>query len=122
MGRCGGFAYGTSGAFRLEAGLGWGCQLALETVRRLGDAAAHQAIFATSRTPPLGTATPCLPPAAGTLGRHGHYLSWLAEPPGASCWTRGSLSAADGIEVPALHIGGWYDPLLHMPLVEAPAA
>lgn len=100
------------GAFRLQAGFGWGCQLALETVRRLGDAAAHQAILAASRAPPLGTSTPCLPPVAEALGRHGHYLSWLTEPPGAPYWARVSPSAAGGIEVPALHIGGWYDPLL----------
>ncbi len=101
------------GAFRLQAGFGWGCQLALETVRRLGDAAAHQAIHAASRMPPLGTAMPCLPPVAEALGRHGHYLSWLTEPPGAPYWARVSPAAAGGgIDVPALHIGGWYDPLL----------
>lgn len=72
------------GAFRLQAGFGWGCQLALETVRRLGDTAAHQAIHAASRAAPLGTAVPCLPPIAEALGRHGHYLDWLTEPEGAA--------------------------------------
>ena len=101
------------GAFRLQAGFGWGCQLALETVRRLGDTATHQAIHAASRTPPLGTAIPCLPPVAEALGRNGHYLSWLTEPPGAPYWSRVSPAAAPGgIDVPALHIGGWYDALL----------
>ena len=100
------------GAFRLQAGFGWGCQLALETVRRLGDAAAHQAIHAASRAAPLGTAVPCLPPIAEALGRHGHYLDWLTEPEGAPYWARVSPSAAGAIDVPALHIGGWYDGLL----------
>ena len=100
------------GAFRLQAGLGWGCQLALETVRRLGDPAQHQAIHAASRALPLGTATPCLPPIAEALGRHGHYLSWLTEPAGAPYWAAVSPSRAGGIGVPALHIGGWYDALL----------
>ena len=38
------------GAFRLQAGFGWGCQLALETARRAGDVATHQAIYAASRS------------------------------------------------------------------------
>ncbi len=100
------------GAFRLQAGFGWGCQLALETVRRLGDVAAHQAIHAASRAAPLGTAVPCLPPIAEALGQHGHYLDWLTEPQGAPYWARVSPSAAGAIDVPALHIGGWYDGLL----------
>jgi putative CocE/NonD family hydrolase len=100
-------------AFRLQAGMGWGCQLALETVRRLGDVTAHQAIHAASRNLPLGTAIPCLPPVAELLGRHGHYLDWLTQPEGADYWARVSpASVAAGIDLPALHIGGWYDPLL----------
>ena len=100
-------------AFRLQAGLGWGCQLALETVRRAGDAAAHQAILAAARAQPLGAETPCLPGIAESLGRHGHYLDWLTEPEGAPYWGGVSPSAhAAGIGLPALHVGGWYDPLL----------
>ncbi len=101
------------GAFRLQAGMGWGCQLALETVRRTGDAAAHQAILAAARALPLGSETPCQPPIAELLGRHGHYLEWLIEPEGAPYWDRVSPSAhAADIDLPALHVGGWYDPLL----------
>ncbi len=100
-------------AFRLQAGFGWGCQLAMETVRRSGDAAAHQAIHAASRAAPLNTATPCHPPIADALGEHGHYLSWLTEPAGSDYWARVSpASVGGGIDVPALHIGGWYDLLL----------
>lgn len=100
-------------AFRLQAGLGWGCQLALETVRRAGNATAHQAILAAARALPLDGAVPCLPKIAALLGRHGHYLDWLREPKGAPYWEHISPSAHAGrIDLPALHIGGWYDPLL----------
>ncbi len=101
------------GAFRLQSGFGWGCQLALETVRRAGDAAAHAAILAASRSPPPGSAVPCRPPVAEALGEHGHYLRWLLEPEGAPYWASVSpATVGEAIDVPALHIGGWYDGLL----------
>lgn len=101
------------GAFRLQSGFGWGCQLALETARRSGDAALHQAIYAASRNPPLTTEIPCRPPVADALGQHGHYLSWLTEPEDSPYWARVSPATTGGdIGVPALHIGGWYDGLL----------
>ena len=99
-------------AFRLQAGLGWGCQLALETVRRAGDPAAHQAILAAARALPLGSEVPARPPVAALLGRHGHYLDWLTEPAGSDYWRRVSPAHAGAIDLPALHVGGWYDPLL----------
>lgn len=101
------------GAFRLQAGFGWGCQLALETARRLGDPALHQAIYAAARSPNFNSERPCLPPIAAALGEHGHYLSWLTEPAGSEYWQRISPAAVgQGIDIPALHIGGWYDSLL----------
>ncbi len=100
------------GAFRLQSGLGWGCQLALETARRNGDAAAHQAIYAASRAVPLNAEIPCRPPISAILGTHGHYLDWLTEPPDSPYWAAVSPAAAGPIDIPALHIGGWYDPLL----------
>jgi putative CocE/NonD family hydrolase len=99
-------------AFRLQSGLGWGCQLALETVRRNGDTAQHQAIFAASRALPLTAEIPCRPPIAAALGEHGHYLDWLTQPADARYWARVSPASAGPIDIPALHIGGWYDPLL----------
>lgn len=105
------FAY-EGEAFRLQAGMGWGCQLALETARRAGDAKLHQAIYAASRALPLNSEIPALPPIAAALGEHGHYLDWLTQPKGAPYWTRISPAQAGEIDIPALHIGGWYDPLL----------
>ncbi len=105
------FAY-EGDAFRLQAGLGWGCQLALETVRRMGDGALHQSILAAARGLPLGAEIPARPPIAAAIGQHGHYLDWLTEPAGADYWRRISPAAAGPIDIPALHVGGWYDPLL----------
>lgn len=99
-------------AFRLQSGLGWGAQLALETARRAGDAALHQAIYAASRAMPLNSEVPALPPIAAALGANGHYLDWLTSPAGDAYWDRVSPAAAGAIDIPALHIGGWYDPLL----------
>jgi putative CocE/NonD family hydrolase len=100
------------GAFRLQSGLGWGCQLALETARRMGDAKLHQAIYAASRAVPLTAEIPARPGIAEVIGGHGHYLDWLLSDAEAEYWEQVSPCFAGAIEVPALHIGGWYDPLL----------
>lgn len=105
------FAY-EGDAFRLQAGLGWGCQLALETIRRSGDAGLHQTIYAASRAVPLNAETPARPPIAAAIGAHGHYLDWLTEPAGSAYWQAISPAAAGPIDIPALHVGGWYDALL----------
>ena len=100
------------GAFRLQASYSWGMQLAMETARRAGDADAHAAM-ASAMAAGFGTAVPCRPPVAELLGQHGHYLDWLTQPAGAEYWRRVSpATGADTIDVPALHIGGWYDALL----------
>ncbi len=95
-------------------GFGWGCQLALETARRAGRCG--RAPGDLRRVPRAAAARRDAVPAAdrgGCWGRHGHYLEWLTEPDGAEYWARVSPNAPAGaIDVPALHIGGWYDALL----------
>lgn len=99
-------------AFRLQSGLGWGAQLALETARRKADAALHQSIYAASRAMPLNSEIPARPPISAALGANGHYLDWLTSPKNHPYWSQVSPAHAGAIDLPALHIGGWYDPLL----------
>jgi predicted acyl esterase len=51
---------------------------------------------------------PPLDPANG-----GYFFDWLARPPGDDYWRRWAIDADYGrIDVPALHVGGWYDVFL----------
>jgi putative CocE/NonD family hydrolase len=102
------------GAFRLQSAMGWGIQLAAETARRRGDAAAHQALNAASRALPLWDAVPARPAVLERFDRDGAYRAWLARPaPDDEYWARRSPSAILGeCGVPGLWIGGWYDSFL----------
>jgi putative CocE/NonD family hydrolase len=101
------------GAFRLQAGLSWACQLALEAARRAGDVEAHQALFAASRALPLSEAIPALPDVMRRFGHYGHYIDWLSHLEPGAFWERLSpRHAAVSVRFPALHIGGWYDGML----------
>ena len=103
------------GAFCLSGGLGWGLQMAAEQARRAGDAGAFNALLAASRAPPFSTGTPCRPPVIEAHRQYGHYHDWLEHPAPGPYWNAISPRAALAdrqIDVPMLHIGGWYDSML----------
>jgi len=102
-----------NGAFRLQSAMGWAIQLAAETARRRGDAAAYQALHAASRKVPVWEATPARPAVLERFAPDSHYHAWLAHPAPDDYWALRSPSAMQAdIDVPALWIGGWYDSLL----------
>jgi len=101
------------GAFRLQAGMGWGLQLAVEGARRAGDVEAHAALLAAARSLPLGEAVPAMPEVMRRHGRYGHYPDWVAHPSPGPFWDAISpRRVASALTLPALHIGGWYDAML----------
>ena len=101
------------GALRLQSAMSWGLQLAAETARRRGDAVAHQALYAASRSLPLSEAVPARPAVLERLDPDGPYLAWLAHPRRDEYWAARSPSTfLDACSVPALWIGGWYDSFL----------
>jgi len=102
------------GSIRLQTGIGWAIQLAVEGARRAGDAAAHRALYAASRALPLHEAVPSWPAVLREHERYAHWGDWLRHPdPEDAYWAeRSPRHVAAGIDLPILHIGGWFDPML----------
>jgi putative CocE/NonD family hydrolase len=102
-----------NGALRLAGVMGWALQLGVEHARRDGDVAAHQALFAASRHPSFTGATPAWPEVMERHGQRCHYADWLAHPEAGPFWERISPKAhLAGVDLPMLHIGGWFDGML----------
>lgn len=104
-------------AFCLAAGLGWATQIAAETAKRKGDAAAFQELHAASRAMAWNDPVPARPQVIEANRQHTHYFDWLDNPADGPYWraispsTRADLLAESG--PPMLFIGGWYDS--HLP-------
>jgi len=101
------------GAFRLHQGLLWGAQMAADTAKRAGDAAAYADFIALSRAAPLASPIPEWPPAMRRLAQYGHYKDWLVHPKPGPYWD--AMSPAKQSlprDLPMLQIGGWFDSLL----------
>ena len=106
------FAY-EGGAFHLALSVEWGLQLATETLRRAGDVDGHQAVFAASRALPLHDAVPARPALLDRYAEATHYRDWVDNPDPGPYWD--SISPAPrmaAVDLPVLHIGGWYDFML----------
>jgi putative CocE/NonD family hydrolase len=103
------------GALRLSSALGWGIQMLREDARRLGlrEAsdrleAAWVNVKAQAQHVPYGgqaaIADPALP---------GYARDWFSHREAGSYWSELDVSTRiDRIQVPALHISGWYDTYL----------
>jgi putative CocE/NonD family hydrolase len=103
------------GALRLSSSLGWGIQMLREDARRKGLREASgrlEAAWANIRgqaaSVPYGEhpaiADPALP---------GYVRDWFSHPEPGTYWTEQDISTRiDRIEVPALHIAGWFDTYL----------
>ena len=104
-----------NGALRLSSSLGWGVQMLKEDARRLGLHEASERLEAAwlnvrsqAMHLPYGfhpaIADPALPSYVG---------DWLAHPTPGQYWSVMDISKrANCIEVPALHVSGWYDTYL----------
>jgi putative CocE/NonD family hydrolase len=104
------------GAFRLADSVGWGIQMA---AIRAGYEKDHEAFLALSRAAralPLADETPAYPDVLRRYRAYGHFTDWVeGESPEAGYWARTSPRAAlagQRMDVPMLHIGGWYDTML----------
>ena len=103
------------GAFALAAGLGWGAQMGWIKARHDGDAEAAEAFEGVARSMPLGSSDRAMPAAMRRHGAFSHYREWLANPSPGAYWDgfapRARL-AGHALDVPMLHVGGWYDGML----------
>jgi putative CocE/NonD family hydrolase len=102
-----------NGALRLAGVMGWALQLGVEHARRDGDAAAHQALFAASRHLSFTGEVPAWPDVMARHGQRCHYPDWIAHPEPGPFWARISPKThLAGVDLPMLHIGGWFDGML----------
>ena len=131
-----------NGAFCLFANLAWAVQLAGETARLKGDEAAYLKLRAASSNLPLDGLIPANPELMKELAPDSFYHQWLNNPdPDAEYWQKRSgceaLDSAmpythasplceavsfstglspkyllENVDLPMLHVGGWFDPYL----------
>ena len=103
-----------NGAFCLQANLAWAIQLAAETSRLRGDETAYQQLYRAARNLPLSDRKPSLPDILKELAPDSFYHDWLNHPdPNDRYWQKLSpQNLIQDVDIPMLHIGGWFDPYL----------
>lgn len=101
-------------AFCYQLNLGWAIQLAAETVRRHGDSEAHQTLYAASRNPPLSDPVCARSGLLRRMAPKSHYHTWLDRSDASDdYWQRLSPKThLLSVDLPMLHIGGWFDTYL----------
>ncbi len=107
---CADWAY-ENGALPLQIGLGWALQLAAETARLQQDAVAYQALRQAAHVLPLGDAVPSRPQVLKVYAPDSFFHQWLDRPQPDDYWQALKPDLA-AVNLPMLHIGGWYDPYL----------
>ena len=100
------------GAFCLQTNLGWAIQLSAETARLQGDSAAHQTLYAASRSIPSNP-EPDLMECLRKFAPNAFYHEWLEHSQPDDYWENLSpKSRMQDVDLPMLHIGGWFDTFL----------
>lgn len=98
------------GAFSLAFASSWATFLALDAASRRRDEQALAAYGAAlAQAQDLYWVLPLTAHPALTQGDTPYYLDWIAHPRPDEYWQARSLAGYDLIDVPALHVGGWYD-------------
>ena len=100
-----------NGALRLQAGLGWAIQLAAETARLKGDKTAFTALRAAARSLPLNDAVTAYPELMQRYAPNSFWHDWVAHPHTDDYW-QGLTPDLSEVDLPMLHVGGWFDPYL----------
>ena len=102
-----------NGAFCWQANLGWAIQLAAETARLRGDEKSFQALYAASRNLPLSDLIPAYPEILKNLAPDSYYHDWINHPQPDKYWQKLSPKTYfPKVDLPMLHVGGWFDPYL----------
>jgi uncharacterized protein len=100
-------------AFCWQANLGWAIQLAAETARLRGDEIAFKKLYTASRNLPLCDRIPANPDLLKEYAPDSFYHDWLNRPRSDEYWQKLSpKNLISNVDLPMLHIGGWFDPYL----------
>jgi uncharacterized protein len=101
------------GAFCYQLNLSWAIQLAAETARRRGDRDAYQSLYVAAQNPPLDDPVNPRSSLLDQFAPDSFYHDWLAHPEPDEYWQQLSpVRAMQTVDLPMLHIGGWFDPYL----------
>ena len=101
------------GAFCLQSNLSWAIQLATETARLQGDEKAYQSLYSASHNLPLYDTIPASPEILKNLAPDSFYHQWLDHPKPDEYWEKLSpKNYFQTVDMPMLHIGGWFDTYL----------
>ncbi|MDA0266417.1 MAG: CocE/NonD family hydrolase [Cyanobacteria bacterium] len=100
-----------NGALLLQAGAGWAIQLAAETARLQGDLQAYTALYEAARQPLFQNPTMVCPQVLARYGLDSFFHQWLAHPQTDAYWEKITPDLSQ-VDLPMLHIGGWFDPYL----------
>lgn len=100
-----------NGALLLQAGLGWAIQLAAETARLRQDPVAFQALYQASQRLPLTDPNPVCPQVLRQHAADSFFHDWLDHPDADDYW-HALTPQLERVDLPMLHIGGWFDPYL----------
>lgn len=99
------------GAFAFYNNLSWALQLEAEGARLRGDANAYQALFKASRNLPLYDPIPLKPGVLQQYAPQSYYFDWLEHSEPDDYWRQLS-PRLEAVDLPMLHIGGWFDSYL----------
>ena len=101
------------GAFCLQAGLGWAMQLAAETARRNGNVETYKTLYTAGRNAPNCDPVSGYSELLARLSPDSFYHDWLKHPHPDTYWdTLSPKKYIQDMDMPMLHIGGWYDTYL----------
>jgi len=99
------------GAFCLSANLGWAMQISAETARLNKDEIAYNSLYQASRNLPFFDPIPASPDVLKIHDSDSFYHEWLAHDQPDEYWQNLSPKL-DNLDLPMLHIGGWFDTYL----------
>lgn len=101
------------GAFCLQTNFSWAIQLAAETARQQGDAAAHYTLYCAAQNIPLYDPVPSLTECLRKLAPNAFYHEWLEHSKPDEYWEQISPKRLlQDVDLPMFHIGGWFDTYL----------
>lgn len=104
-----------NGAFRLGPNLAWGLQMGFVKATHDGDRVAAHALRTAAQSLPLREPNRTRPDVIRRFGHWTHYEQWLTHPDPGPFWDSFSPAArlaGHKLDVPMLHVGGWYDQML----------
>ncbi|MEM6450180.1 MAG: CocE/NonD family hydrolase [Cyanobacteria bacterium P01_D01_bin.105] len=98
-----------NGALLFQLGLTWAVQLAAETARIEGNVATYQKLVSAARQLPLCDINPARPNILSDVDSFFHQ--WIENPKQGDYWQHLTPQLSN-VDLPMLHIGGWFDPYL----------